>query len=103
MLSQVMHLDGCHLCKSPYPRDAMTVDARTKSIRYNFHGQFDIIIHAAFSKTSGANEERAGILDIPSQILFRIPPVVVCIVLWVDPSKYKKNTDSLCKQYSNFV
>ena len=74
----------------------MTVDARTKSIRYNFHGQFDIIIHAAFSKTSDANEEEAGMLDIPSQILFRIPPVVVCIVSWLVLFEYQ-NMDSLRK------
>ena len=74
----------------------MTVDARTKSIRYNFHGQFDIIIHAAFSKTGGANEEEAGMLDIPSQILFRIPPVAVCIVSWLVLFEYQ-NMDSLRK------
>ena len=95
MLSRVMHLDGCHLCKSPYPRNAMTVDAKTKSIRYNFHGQFDIIIHAAFSKTGGADEEEMDILDISSQILFRIPPVVVRVISCVDLFEYK-NKDSLC-------
>ena len=81
-LSTVMHLDGCHLCKSPYPRDAMTVDARTNSIRSYFHGQFDITIHAAYSTTDEAqsSEEKIGVMDISSQILFRIPPVVVCVV-----------------------
>ena len=79
-MSSVIHIDGCHLCKSPYPRDAMTVDARTNSVRSYFRGRFDITIHAVFSKSTGAEPgaDETGQIDISSQLLFRIPPVMVC-------------------------
>ena len=50
----------------------------------------------SFTKTGGANEEETDILDISSKILFRIPPVVVRIVSWVDLFEYQ-NMDSLRK------
>ena len=76
MLPGVMHLDGCHLCKSPYPRDAMTVDAKTNSVRFNFHGKFAITLQAAVSKTEGAQTRKK---KTRKEILFRMPPVPVSV------------------------
>ena len=81
-LSRVMHLDGCHLCKSPYPRDAMTVDAKTDSIRHQFYGGLCITVRAAYVVTKDVqnDEEDIRYTDISSAILFRIPPIVVCVL-----------------------
>ena len=42
-----MHLEGCHLCKSPHPIDAMTVDMMCREITDKFNGVFDMVIYAA--------------------------------------------------------
>ena len=49
-----MHLEGCHMCKSPYPRDAMTVDLMCREITDQFEGVFGLVIHAA-KKTQDTN------------------------------------------------
>ena len=81
MLARVMHLDGCHLCRSsPYPTAAMTMNAKTESIRSHFHGRIDITIHAASTKAKDVqldkpDEEAITYSDIASHELFRVPPV----------------------------
>ena len=63
-------MDGCHLCRSPYPSDVMTVDLMAEGIREDFHGRFDI-------KIDIKNEEE----EIePKVMLFRIPPINVSVV-----------------------
>ena len=81
-LSRVMHLDGCHLCKSPYPRIAMTVDAKTDDIRHHFYGRLCITVNAASVVTKDVQNDVEDIsyTDISSAILFRMPPIVVCVL-----------------------
>ena len=44
-----MSLDGCHLCRTqnPEPEIAMVVDLMTHGLVQDFHGVFDVVLHAA--------------------------------------------------------
>ena len=44
-----MSLDGCHLCRpqNPEPETAMIVDTMTHGLVKDFHGVFDVVLHAA--------------------------------------------------------
>ena len=44
-----MSLDGCHLCRpqNPEPETAMVVDIMTHGLVKDFHGVFDVVLHAA--------------------------------------------------------
>ena len=57
-----MHLEGCHFCRSPYPRDAMTVDLMCREITDQFDGVFDLVIHAAKKPqdTNGSGKQQQG-------------------------------------------
>ena len=51
-----MHLNGCHLCKCPYPRDAMTVCIKTKGPQPQFEGRMDVVVRAAIKQSE--NDEK---------------------------------------------
>ena len=73
MFPVVAHLNGCNGCHCPTQRDAMTVDAKTEGLRYHFRGRCDISVHEMVS-----NYNAMAIDDVLStQILFRIPPILV--------------------------
>ena len=52
-LSNVMNIDGCHLCRTCDAFDAMTVDMVTHSLATEFTGRFDFILHAAVVDKQG--------------------------------------------------
>ena len=57
-LSSVMDLNGCHRCSTGYPLSSMTVDMIVAAIRPEFHGIFDITIHATVCRKG-----RESVLD----------------------------------------
>ena len=53
-----MSLDGCHLCRpqNPEPETAMVVDIVAHGLVQDFHGVFDVVLHAA-SKGKDVTED----------------------------------------------
>ena len=65
MLSSAIHLEGCHMCKAPYPVDAMTVDLMCREITDQFKGVFYLVIHAAKKpqNTNGSGRQQQQVRE----------------------------------------
>ena len=59
-----MLLDGCHLCRSPEPKEAMVVNMMTRQIVSEYHGIEEVVIYSQ-------PEESAGI--VKTKIPFKLP------------------------------
>ena len=67
-----MDLKGCHLCRPQNlePRAAMVVDIMTEGLVSDFHGIFDVALHAVSSK-----EEEPEIC--PARLQFHVQQVII--------------------------
>ena len=62
-----MELDGCHICRSTYPFDAMAIDLRSSGIQKEFRGVYRLLIKAAV-KDSKLQYEENGFEPLPFTI-----------------------------------
>ena len=84
-LSKVMHLEGCHMCRSsPDPIDAMTVDFNSNNPRTWFQGRFNFVIHAActtFLSSNGMTNRYEGTNGLGDKIKYDDNPAQLIFTL----------------------
>lgn len=57
-------LDGCHMCRSQYPLDALPIDMECGGLVNRFKGQFHVLIHAAKSREEHDRDSEERETDI---------------------------------------
>ena len=76
-----MNMEGCHTCRCPYPKDAMTVVIKPGKVLREFDSVLDVTVHVA--KPAGEEGEGAEsevhFEDHSTQLYLKIPKQEVSI------------------------